>query len=177
MVNQVRLDAAYLSMAKVWGSLSEANRKKVGCLVVKNNQIISDGFNGTPTGFDNTCEGEDGETLPHVLHAESNALTKLSRSTQSCEGATLYVTLSPCFECSKLIIQSGLKRVVCYEEYSDTTGIKLLQQAGINVDFIELRIYDIKNFLWLMYFAFSLYFFNYIYFFYLESVEFVLLIG
>ena len=133
MVNQVRLDAAYLSMAKVWGSLSEANRKKVGCLVVKNNQIISDGFNGTPTGFDNTCEGEDGETKPEVLHAESNAITKLAKSTNSSEGATLYCTLSPCFQCAKMIVQSGIKRVVFAEKYSHEEGIEFLGKAGVDI--------------------------------------------
>ena len=131
MVNQVRLDAAYLSMAKVWGSLSEANRKKVGCLVVKNNQIISDGFNGTPTGFDNTCEGEDGETKPEVLHAESNAITKLAKSTQSSDGATMYITISPCVDCAKLIIQSGIKRIVYGELYRNSDGIDLLGLAHI----------------------------------------------
>ena len=138
MASQNALDDAYMRMAQEWAKLSYANRRQVGCLVAKDHQIISDGFNGTPTGFENVCEGEDGETLPHVLHAESNALSKLARSTQSCEGATLYVTLSPCFECSKLIIQSGVERVVCHEMYSDNNGIKLLEKAGITVDFITL---------------------------------------
>jgi len=138
MALKVDLDKAYMRMAREWAKLSYAERRQVGCLIAKDHQIISDGFNGTPTGFKNVCEGKDGETLAHVLHAESNALTKLARSTQSCEGATLYVTLSPCFECSKLIIQSGINRVVCFEEYSDTTGITLLQKAGINVDFITI---------------------------------------
>jgi dCMP deaminase len=132
------LDKAYMRMAHEWAKLSYAERRQVGCLIAKDHQIISDGFNGTPTGFQNICEGEDGETLPHVLHAESNALTKLARSTQSSDGGTLYVTLSPCFECSKLIIQSGIDRVVCYETYSDTKGIDLLRTAGIKVDFITL---------------------------------------
>jgi dCMP deaminase len=133
MPEQATLDVTYLHMAKIWGKLSKAGRRQVGCLIVKNNQIISDGYNGTPHGFDNICEGRDGKTLPEVLHAESNALTKLAKSTQSSDGATLYVTLSPCFGCAKLIIQSGIKRVVYSELYKDTTGIDLLTKSGIEV--------------------------------------------
>ena len=121
-------------MAQVWGSLSVAKRRQVGCLIVKDGQIISDGYNGTPHGFDNDCEFETRfglETKPEVLHAESNALTKLAKSTQSSEGATIYVTLSPCFDCAKLMIQSGIKRVVYLDEYRITGGIELLEKAGI----------------------------------------------
>ena len=134
MPDQLTLDNTYIQMAQTWGQLSKAKRKKVGCLVVKDNRIISDGYNGTPHGFDNNCEFETRfgfETKPEVLHAESNALTKLAKSTQSSEEATIYITLSPCFECSKLMIQSGIKRVVYLEQYRDTSGIKLLEKAGI----------------------------------------------
>ena len=135
MASQHKLDKAYMDMAARWGSLSYAKRKQVGALVVKDEQIISDGFNGTPKGFDNACEGEDGETLPEVLHAESNALAKLARGTQSAQDATLYVTLSPCFQCAKLIVQAGISRVVCGEVYSDQTGIAFLKKCGIRVEF------------------------------------------
>ena len=134
MPDRKTLDKTYLKMAKIWGQLSKANRRQVGCLVVRDKRIISDGYNGTPHGFDNTCEGEDGKTLPEVLHAESNALTKLAKSTQSSERATLYVTLSPCYGCAKLIIQSGIDRVVYSEVYKDETGIALLLKSGIEVD-------------------------------------------
>ena len=136
MPDQVLLDRAYLLMAQTWGSLSRANRKQVGCLIVKNGMIISDGYNGTPRGFDNNCEYETRfgfETKPEVLHAESNALTKLAKSTQSSAGSIIYITLSPCFECSKLMIQSGIKRVVYREQYTDIGGIDLLKKAGIQV--------------------------------------------
>ena len=132
-----RFDKSYMKMAKEWGTLSVANRKKVGCLIVKKGQIISDGFNGSPRGFPNECEGRDGETLAHVLHAESNAVTKLAKSTNSSEGAVIYVTLSPCFECAKLIIQAEISRVVCGEKYRVRDGIKLLRKAGIVVEFID----------------------------------------
>ena len=136
MPTQTHLDNTYLQMAEVWGQLSKAKRKKVGCLVVKDHRIISDGYNGTPHGFDNNCEFPTRfgfETKPEVLHAESNALTKLAKSTQSSEQATIYITLSPCFECSKLMIQSGIKRVVYREQYTDIGGIDLLKKAGIEV--------------------------------------------
>jgi len=133
MVNQSDLDEVYLRMAEEWGSLSKANRMKVGCLVVKDNQIISDGFNGTPAGFNNDCEDEEGNTKREVLHAESNALMKLARGTQSCEGATLYTTLSPCFECSKLIVQSGINKVICKKRYRIEDGISFLESCGIQV--------------------------------------------
>ncbi len=133
---QCTLDDKYLKMAEVWGSLSTAKRKQVGCLVVKDGRVISDGYNGTPHGFDNDCEFETRfgyETKPEVLHAESNALTKLAKSTQSSEGATVYVTLSPCFDCAKLMIQSGIERVVYSEKYRYTDGIELLEKAGISI--------------------------------------------
>ena len=134
MANQANLDQAYMDMAERWGSLSHAVRKKVGALVVKGGQIISDGFNGAPTGFPNACEGKDGETLPHVLHAESNALSKLARGTQSSENATLYITLSPCFQCAKLIVQSGISRVVYKTLYSDRSGLEFLGKCDIKVE-------------------------------------------
>ena len=133
---QCTLDEKYLKMAEVWGSLSTARRKQVGCLVVKDGRVISDGYNGTPHGFDNDCEFETRfgyETKPEVLHAESNALTKLAKSTQSSEGATVYVTLSPCFDCAKLMIQSGIERVVYSEKYRHTDGIELLEKADISI--------------------------------------------
>jgi len=133
VVKTITLDATYLAMARVWSSLSNAERMKVGCLVVKNDQIISDGFNGTPTGFDNACEDEDGSTKKEVLHAESNALSKLAKSTNSSEGATLYCTLSPCFECSKLIVQAGIKRVIFEEKYRIEDGIEFLGKAGVEI--------------------------------------------
>ena len=141
MPAQDQLDKTYLEMANIWGQLSKAERKKVGCLIVKNGQIISDGYNGTPYGFNNDCEFATRfgwETKPEVLHAESNALTKLAKSTQSSDGATIYITLSPCFECSKLMIQSGIKRVVYLDQYRLTDGIKLLEDANIIIYQIEL---------------------------------------
>ena len=133
MAHQDSLDRAYMDIASRWGELSRANRKQVGALIVKDGQIISDGFNGTPAGFDNTCEDESNTTLPEVLHAESNALTKLCRSSQSSEGSTLYVTVSPCFECAKLIVQAGIQRVVCGEEYRLNKGISFLRECGVIV--------------------------------------------
>lgn len=135
MANQFNLDRAYMDMARRWGRLSYAKRKQVGALVINDGQIISDGFNGTPSGFKNACEGEDGETLPEVLHAESNALAKLAKGTQSSEGSTLYVTLSPCFNCAKLIVQAGIVRVVCGEAYSDQSGVEFLKECGVKVEF------------------------------------------
>ena len=140
MASQSELDKSYLSMCKTWSLLSKARRKKVGCLIVKDGAIISDGYNGTPRGFDNNCEIEIDEhdksallTKPEVLHAESNAITKLAKSTQSSEGATMYITISPCVECSKLIIQSGIKRVVFNKIYRNDEGIKLLKKANIEI--------------------------------------------
>jgi len=134
VVSSELLDKAYMDMALRWAQLSVAQRKKVGALIVLDGQVISDGFNGTPRGFENACEGADGKTLPEVLHAESNALMKIAQSTQSCTGATLYVTLSPCYQCAKLIVQGGIERVVYLSEYHDATGLDLLQRCDIEID-------------------------------------------
>lgn len=131
-----KYDKAYLRIAKEWGQLSYCKRKQVGAIIVKDRMIISDGYNGTPTGFDNCCEDDEGLTRWDVLHAEANAILKVARSTQSCEGATLYITLSPCKECSKLIHQSGIKRVVYQNGYRDESGIEFLKKAGVVVDHI-----------------------------------------
>ena len=132
-----KYDKAYLRIAKEWGNLSYCQRKKVGAIIVKNKMIISDGYNGTPSGFENCCEDEDNVTKWYVLHAEANAITKIARSHNSSDGATLYVTASPCMECSKLIIQAGIKRVVYGETYRIMDGVELLERAGIQVDFLE----------------------------------------
>ncbi|AWI24894.1 deoxycytidylate deaminase [Flavobacterium pallidum] len=132
-----KYDKAYLRIAKEWGLLSYCKRKQVGAIIVKDRMIISDGYNGTPSGFDNCCEDETGLTQWYVLHAEANAISKVARSTQSCEGATLYITLSPCRECSKLIHQSGIKRVVYSNGYRDESGIDFLIKAGVEVVHIE----------------------------------------
>lgn len=132
MANQDKLDQVYMAMAKELAKLSSAKRAQVGCIIVKNTHIISEGYNGTPIGFSNVCEDSAFKTLPEVLHAESNAITKLARSTASSDGATIYVTLAPCYECSKLIIQSGIKRVVFYKNYH-SDGISLLRKAGVEV--------------------------------------------
>jgi len=129
----LKYDRAYLRIAAEWAQLSYCKRKKVGAIIVKDKMIISDGYNGTPSGFDNCCEDENGLTKWDVLHAEANAILKVARSTQSCEGATLYITLSPCKDCSKLIHQSGIKRVVYLNGYSDNSGIIFLQKAGVEV--------------------------------------------
>ena len=126
-------------MALIWAENSYCERRKVGALVVKNNMIISDGYNGTPTGFENVCEDENNVSKPYVLHAEANAITKLARSSNSSDGATLYVTASPCIECAKLIIQSGIKRVIYTEKYRLTDGIDLLERAGIEVIYLDLN--------------------------------------
>ena len=136
-IKQLKYDKAYLKMATEWGKLSHCNRKKVGALIVKDRMIISDGFNGTPTGFENYCEDEAGYTKWYVLHAEANAILKVASSTQSCKGATLYITLSPCKECSKLIHQSGIIRVVYHKKYKDDSGLQFLNKAGIVLDHIE----------------------------------------
>lgn len=129
-----KYDKAYLRMAKEWSLLSYCKRKQVGAIIVKDRMIISDGYNGTPSGFENCCEDDEGLTRWDVLHAEANAILKVARSTQSCEGATLYITLSPCKECSKLIHQSGIKRVVFQQAYRDDSGIQFLIKAGIEVE-------------------------------------------
>ena len=131
-----KFDHSYLEMAQIWAQNSYCKRRKVGALLVKDRMIISDGYNGTPSGFKNICE-EDGVTKPYVLHAEANAITKVAKSGNSSEGATLYVTASPCLECSKLIIQSGIKRVVYRDEYRLTDGIDLLRRAGIEVERVD----------------------------------------
>lgn len=128
---QILLDSRYLRMAQIWAENSYCQRRRVGALIVKDKMIISDGYNGTPVGFENVCEDENDSTKPYVLHAEANAITKVAQSNNSSHGATLYVTTSPCIECSKLIIQSGIKRVVFGEYYRITDGVKLLKRAGI----------------------------------------------
>jgi dCMP deaminase len=132
-----KYDKAYLRIAKEWSRLSYCKRKQVGAIIVKDRMIISDGYNGTPSGFENCCEDEDNITKWYVLHAEANAILKVAGSTQSCEGATLYITLSPCKECSKLIHQSGIKRVVYHAGYKDDSGIQFLVKAGVEVELIE----------------------------------------
>ena len=133
----LKYDKAYLRMALEWGKLSYCQRKQVGAIIVKDRMIISDGYNGTPTGFENCCEDEDNNTKWYVLHAEANAILKVARSTQSCEGATLYITLSPCKDCSKLIHQSGIKRVVFLNLYKDDSGVQFLIKAGVEVEQIS----------------------------------------
>ncbi len=134
---QRTLDYRYLRMAKIWAENSYCKRRKVGALVVKDQMIISDGYNGTPSGFDNVCEDSRDLTLPYVLHAEANAITKLARSSNNSDGSTLYVTASPCIECAKLIIQAGIKRVVYAEKYRLEDGVALLQRAGIEVIYLN----------------------------------------
>ena len=134
---QLKYDKAYLRIAKEWGQLSYCKRKQVGALIVKDRMIISDGYNGTPTGFENICEDESGYTKWYVLHAEANAISKVASSTQTCEGSTLYITLSPCKECSKLIHQAGIKRVVYNEAYKDGSGLAFLERAGVELTLIE----------------------------------------
>lgn len=133
------LDKRYMRMANIWAENSYCQRRKVGALIVKDKMIISDGYNGTPSGFENVCEDEHNTTKPYVLHAEANAITKIARSNNSSDGATLYVTASPCIECSKLIIQAGIKRVVYSEKYRLEDGIDLLKRAGIEVIYIPLE--------------------------------------
>lgn len=133
------LDQRYMRMARIWAENSYCKRRQVGALLVKDKMIISDGYNGTPSGFENNCEDENFTSLPYVLHAEANAITKVARSGNSSDGATLYVTASPCIECAKLIIQAGIKRVVYGEEYRIVDGIDLLRRAGIQVDFVNVN--------------------------------------
>tara|TARA_B100000497_G_scaffold25970_1_gene30617 strand:- start:603 stop:1022 length:420 start_codon:yes stop_codon:yes gene_type:complete len=134
---ELKKHISYLKMASEWSENSCCHRKKVGALIVKDQMIISDGYNGTPTGFTNDCEDANGNTQWFVLHAEANAITKLSKSTQSAEGSTLYLTMSPCRECCKLIIQSGIKRIIYKEEYRDISGLTILKEAGISVFKLE----------------------------------------
>lgn len=137
---QRNLDERYLRMAQVWAENSYCERRKVGALIVKNKMIISDGYNGTPSGFENVCEDATNKTKPYVLHAEANAITKVAKSSNSSENATLYVTASPCIECAKLIIQSGIVRVVYSEEYHTSDGKELLQRAGIDLKYLPIKI-------------------------------------
>jgi dCMP deaminase len=134
---KLRYDKAYLRMAKTWSELSHCGRKQVGAIIVKDGMIISDGYNGAPSGFDNCCENDAGETHWYVLHAEANAILKVAKSTHNCNGATLYLTLSPCRDCSKLVVQSGIKRVVFINNYKDTSGVDFLKEAGIEIEHIE----------------------------------------
>ena len=135
---QKKLDSRYLRMARIWAENSYCQRRQVGALVVKDKMIISDGYNGTPTGFENVCEDEQNVSKPYVLHAEANAITKLARSGNNSDGSTIYITASPCIECAKLIIQAGIKRVVYGEKYRLTDGIDLLERAGIEIQYLEL---------------------------------------
>ena len=134
---RLRYDKAYLRMAKTWSDLSHCERKKVGAIIVKEGMIISDGYNGTPSGFDNSCETSAGETHWYVLHAEANAILKVAKSNHDCQGATLYLTLSPCKDCSKLVLQAGIVRVVYINAYKDTSGIDFLKEAGVATEQIE----------------------------------------
>lgn len=133
---QLKYDKAYLRIASEWGKLSHCKRKKVGALIVKDRMIISDGYNGTPTGFENYCEDEEGYTKWYVLHAEANAILKVASSTQSCKGATLYITMSPCKDCSKLIHQAGITRLVYNIDYKDNSGLQFLEKAGVELSHV-----------------------------------------
>jgi dCMP deaminase len=135
---QLQFDRRYLEMAKIWAQNSYCKRRQVGALIVKDKMIISDGYNGTPSGFENNCEDEENKTKPYVLHAEANAITKVAKSNNSSENATLYITTSPCLECAKLIIQSGIRRVVFCDKYHKEDGLLLLQRASIEILFIDL---------------------------------------
>ena len=135
---QRRYDTAYMNMALEWAKLSRCKRKQVGALIVKNRMIISDGYNGTPSGFDNCCEDENGETHWYVLHAEANAILKIASSNHDCNGATLYLTMSPCKECSKLVHQAGIKRLVYLNGYKDTSGLAFLENAGVQIEQLAL---------------------------------------
>ena len=139
----MRYDIAYLKMAKEWAKLSHCNRKKVGALIVKDNMIISDGYNGTPSGFDNCCEDENGLTHWYVLHAEANAILKTAGSTHNCKISTLYLTMSPCKDCSKLIHQAGISRLVYINKYKDTSGLEFLKSAGVEIkEFKKEDLYE-----------------------------------
>ena len=142
---QLKYDKAYLRMAKEWGKLSYCKRRQVGAIIVKDRMIISDGYNGTPSGFENICEDDDNFTKWYVLHAEANAILKVAASTQCCKGATLYITLSPCRECSKLIHQAGIIRLVYEQAYKDTSGLAFLERAGVQLTFLSLESEAQKN--------------------------------
>lgn len=144
-LKQLQIDKRYIRMAGIWAENSYCQRRKVGVLIVKNQMIISDGYNGTPSGFENICEDEHNVTKPYVLHAEANAITKIARSGNSSEGATMYVTASPCIECAKLIIQAGIRRVVYSEKYRLEDGLELLKRAGIEVQFLDINASDEKT--------------------------------
>lgn len=135
---QELVDRRYLRMAAIWAENSYCIRRKVGALIVKNKMIISDGYNGTPTGFENICEDEEGKTKAYVLHAEANAITKVAKTNQSSEGATLYITASPCIECAKLIIQAGIQKVVYGDQYRSVEGLDLLRRAGVETEYIDI---------------------------------------
>jgi len=135
---QHAIDRRYLRMALIWAESSYCKRRQVGALIVKNQMIISDGYNGTPSGFENVCEDGNGVTKPYVLHAEANAITKVAASNNNSAGATIYITSSPCIECAKLIIQAGIKRVVFCERYHSEEGLQLLERAGIDIEYIEI---------------------------------------
>jgi dCMP deaminase len=137
--NETKFDHSYLEMAHVWAKNSYCERRQVGALIVKDRMIISDGYNGTPSGFENVCEDEDGTTKPYVLHAEANAITKVAKSNNSSDGATLYITDSPCVECAKLIIQAGIVRVVFDRKYRITDGLDLLERAGVQVEELHMK--------------------------------------
>ena len=136
---QRQFDIRYLQMARVWAENSYCVRRKVGALIVKDNMIISDGYNGTPAGFENVCEDDMGKTKPYVLHAEANAITKVAKSANNCDGSTLYITASPCIECAKLIIQAGIKRVVFSEKYHNTEGLDILAKVGVELVHLPLE--------------------------------------
>ena len=138
-IKQQKIDERYLRMARIWAENSYCKRRQVGALIVKDKMVISDGYNGTPSGFENICEDENGLTKPYVFHAEANAITKVAASNNNSKGATIYITSSPCIECAKLIIQAGIKRVVFSEKYHTEEGISLLKRAGITVDFIDMQ--------------------------------------
>lgn len=135
---QLRYDKAYLRLAREWGKLSHCKRKQVGALIVKDGIIISDGYNGSPTGFPNECEDQNGNTKWYVLHAEANAITKVAKTNNNAQGSTLYITLSPCKECSKLILQAGIKRVVYTQAYKDQEGVEFLRSAGVEIEQIDI---------------------------------------
>ena len=137
---QYQLDCRYVRMARIWAENSYCSRRQVGALVVKDKAVISDGYNGTPSGFENVCEDEGNVTKPYVLHAEANAITKLARSHNSSDGATMYITASPCIECAKLIIQSGIRRVVYSEKYRLEDGLDLLKRAGVEVEYVNPQV-------------------------------------
>ncbi|MDR2148388.1 MAG: dCMP deaminase family protein [Tannerella sp.] len=136
---KIEVDKRYLRMAKIWAENSYCKRRQVGALIVNNQMIISDGYNGTPAGFENVCEDENNVTKPYVLHAEANAITKVAASNNNSKGSTIYITSSPCIECAKLIIQSGIRRVVYCEDYHTLDGVDLLNRAGIEVNYIEIE--------------------------------------